>query len=255
MKLELITALIGATAAATIVSAQEDEAQFAFGRHLLSRLDRGGRGEKEKGKEVFQWNSPAKPDNNWTSPNKPSANNNWMSPNKPSGRTKSSKSAYYNDVMFLVPFECPRKCVDGVYQPNSSTLGSAVQDCNVMEDTQQWNIHYNDQFMKFEGHASFEKHWCIGVDSLATCKTSKAPLSFVPCDDPRSDWYFTGGRLISGYCWVNNVSSVMSADCEGLLHSSTTMDSYSMFMLVGKDYIASIPSPTQAPSKSSAPSK
>jgi hypothetical protein len=251
MKRELFTAFIGATVAAN-VTAQEDDVQIALGRNLLSRLDRGGRSKKVTELEQFKeeikfsessWNSPTESDNNWIS-----SNSKWKSPNSwSSSSSKSSKSSTdYKDGMFLVPFICPRKCVDGIYTPGNIKLENAVQNCNVNNDKQQWNIYYNDQFMKLENHAFYEKGWCIGVDKSDTCSTSKSTLSFVHCDDPGSDWYFTGGQLLSGYCWIRGVSVAMSANCTGLLTISGLMDSSTMFMFVGKDYIDSI-EPTTNP--------
>ena len=270
MKFELIiTALIGATVAVTVAS-QQDEMQFTVAaRRMLSR--KGGSGRNKKVKEVREKlekftkdnaesesdssNMKVESSSSWTSPTK--SNNNWDSPN--SGWSSSSKSSKtpksgHEETLFLVPFSCPRKCVD--IDSNSTKLENAIQDCDVHEETQQWNIHYKDEFMKFEGYTSDEKNWCIGVENLVTCKNSTSLLSLVPCkDDQRSDWYFTGGQLLSAYCWINGVASAMFADCSGLSTlSGDDAASSSTFMLVGKDFIASIPAATQAPSVSSAPS-
>ena len=237
MKVALISALLVATIAAS-ATAQENEFKYGLETNRSRRLDRRGSRKKMKDDlEKFKKEKATTADD----------------ASKSAKSSKSSKS----DGLFLVPFDCPRMCVDGVYQPDSTELDEAVKDCNADEDSQEWNVHYDDEFMKFEGHASYEKGWCIGVESLNTCVTTNEPLSLVPCEDQRSDWYFNGGQLISGYCWISGVSSLMSAaDCTGLLTlSDEVSDASTAFMMVGETYISSIPPPTQSPSESSAPSE
>ena len=219
MKLELVTALILATGA-TIV-AQEDEIQYS--PRILSRLDSGGRRKKVKDKLEKMKNKKDK----------------GKSPNKPSKKDSSSKSSKsdYKDSMFLVPFSCPRKCIDGAVQPNDTELDNAIKDCDEKNDLQQWNIYYKDEFMKIEA----TKDWCIGVEEVKTCQGIKAPLSLVQCSDPGSDWYFTGGQLVSALCWSRGKSRLMSVDedCEGSLKLYDEPDRGTMFMFVGKEFVAS----------------
>ncbi|KAK1745523.1 hypothetical protein QTG54_003447 [Skeletonema marinoi] len=218
MKLGLVIALILATGA-TIV-AQEDEIQYA--PRILSRLDSGGRRKKVKDKLEKLKNKKDK----------------GKSPNKPSKKdsSKSSKSDY-KDSMFLVPFSCPRKCIDGAVQPNDTELDNAIKDCDEKNDSQKWNIHYKNEFMKIEA----TKDWCIGVEEVKTCQGKKAPLSLVSCSDPRSDWYFTGGQLVSALCWSRGKSRLMYVDddCEGSLKLYDKPDRGTLFMFVGKEFVAS----------------
>ena len=191
------------------------------------------------------------------------------------------KSHHDKEEFFLVPYICPRKCVE--YVPDdttssdttSSSLGNvAVQDCNLYDDHQKWYVSYHEQFMKFE--ASDEKGSCIGIgdgDSVeAVCGASDPPqLKMVDCEDERTDWYFTGGQYISGYCWIRGYSAAMNVELDGddvtdeckdflkvipeLFPSSpSTSPSITTFMVVGKKYLDSIPAPSAAPSVSSMPS-
>ena len=186
------------------------------------------------------------------------------------------KSHHDKEEFFLVPYICPRKCVE--YIPDdttSSSLGNvAVQDCNLYDDHQKWYVGYHEQFMKFE--ASDEKGSCIGIgdgDSVVdVCGggSSEPPqLKMVDCDDERTDWYFTGGQYISGYCWIRGYSAAMNVELDGNdvtdeckdflkvipeLFPSSPSPSITTFMVVGKKYLDSIPAPSAAPSVSSMPS-
>ena len=220
MKFELIAALIAATSVTT-VAAQEEE--ILYGERNLSRLE--SRRIKDNGKASKKYVSS-------------SSSSNYKS--------KSSKVDY--NGMYLLPFGCPGKCVQEKYEPGETELTGAIKECNLSEDSQEWMIHYYDEIMKFEG---YEMGWCIGVDNA--CDDSE--LYLVDCDEPESEWYFTGGKLISGFCWSHRgQSKVLSVDSTcAELELSDTVDPEGMFMLVGQEFIASIPG-TEAPSLSLAPS-
>mmetsp|Transcript_12832 Transcript_12832/g.18406 ORF Transcript_12832/g.18406 Transcript_12832/m.18406 type:complete len:224 (+) Transcript_12832:221-892(+) len=223
MKFELITALVAATSV-TAVAAQEEE--ILYDERSLTRLESRRIKDKDNGKS---------------------------SKNKlPGNSSKSSKSGYKG--MYLLPFSCPKKCVEGAYEPGSTELKDAIQECDLSEEKQEWKIHQNDQIMKFEGYPKNEEGWCIGVDSACVA----TELSLVPCEEPQSEWYFTGGQLVSVYCWSRGIESkVLSVDddCLELKLSDVDPVFQKMFMIVEKEFIASIPGPTQAPSLSSAPSQ
>ena len=132
--------------------------------------------------------------------------------------------------------------------------------------------------MKFE--ASDEKGLCIGIgegifiddgdsvqDVCGGGSSDPPPLQMVDCEDERTDWYFTGGQYISGYCWIRGYSAAMNVvsdgdECEDFLWvipelfpktDEFVSSSMTTFMVVGKKYLDSIPAPSAAPSVSSMP--
>ena len=244
LKLGLVAGLIGPA----IITAQDDEVQYVERNLFTSRLDNGGRVKKvTENKEGIilrssgsAWKSPTKSStNSWTSPPAKPPSPTWWS------NTKSSKSAY-DDNLFLAPFSCPRKCVE--YLQNSTL---PVKDCRGDQMNQQWRVSYNHQFMKFQ--TFYESNWCIGVGN--SCAANVA-LNMVPCDnDQHADWYFTGGQFLSGYCWARGFSVVMAlqSGCNGPVMTGSTDNSTlpsTTFMLVGKEFIESIPKPTPSPTTS-----
>ncbi len=219
MKIELITTFIAATSVTT-VAAQEEE--IPYGERTLSRLE-SRRIKSAKNKKL------------------------------PGNSSKSSKSDFKG--MYLLPFGCPRLCVDGAYAPNSDELNGAIQGCDLSEETQEWKIHYDNEIMKFEGYPEHEEGYCIGVDSACG---EKSTLSLVECEEPESEWYFTGGQLVSAYCWSRALGSkvlYVDDDCKDLELSGDVDPKKTLFMLVGKEFISSFPGPSEAPSLSSAPSE
>ena len=216
----------------------------------------------------------------------------WQSDSKSNKTPKSTwgddwKSHHDKEEFFLVPYICPRKCVE--YVPDDTTSSILLQDCNVHDDHQKWYVNYHEQFMKFE--SSSEKGSCIGIGDGDSGRdvcgnpdyddmdfdyndTPPPPLKLVDCDNERTDWYFTGGQFISSYCWIRGYSAAMITwdkdwdplgdegdNCKKgslqvigpeLFPSST--NSRSTFMVVGKKYLDSIPAPSAAPSVSSMPS-
>ena len=190
------------------------------------------------------------------------------------------KSHHDKEGFFLVPYICPRKCVEYVpddttsSDTSSSSLGNvAVQDCNLYDDHQKWYVGYHEQFMKFE--ASDEKGSCIGigdgesvVDVCGGGSSEPPSLKMVDCEDERTDWYFTGGQYIAGYCWIRGYSAAMNVELDGDdvtdeckdflkvipdLFPSSPSPSITTFMVVGKKYLDSIPAPTSMPTPNPTP--
>jgi len=221
MKFELIATLIAATSVTTVAAPEEE---ILYGERNLSRLE--SRRIKDNGKASKKYVS---------------------SSSSSSYKSKSSKVDY--NGMYLLPFGCPGKCVQEEYKPGEFELEEAILECDLSNAKQEWMIHYYDEIMKFEG---YEMGYCIGVDNA--CDDSK--LSLVHCDEPESEWYFTGGKLISGFCWSHRgQSKVLSVDSGcAQLELSDTVDPEDMFMLVGQEFIATIPGASEAPSLSLAPS-
>ncbi len=239
------------------------------------------------------WNSSPEPES--TSEDDWNKNAWWQSGSKSNKSNKTPKSTWSDTTwhsgdewkshhdkegFFLVPYICPRKCVE--YVPDdttssdttSSSLGNvAVQDCNLYDDHQKWYVGYHEQFMKFE--ASDEKGSCIGigdgesvVDVCGGGSSEPPSLKMVDCEDERTDWYFTGGQYIAGYCWIRGYSAAMNVELDGDdvtdeckdflkvipdIFPSSPSPSITTFMVVGKKYLDSIPAPTSMPTPNPTP--
>ncbi|EJK51592.1 hypothetical protein THAOC_29224 [Thalassiosira oceanica] len=126
---------------------------------------------------------------------------------KPDTRSKSGKSGK-SESYHIAPFSCPGQCIDAEGADyETGELSSAVQACNVHGShgyTQQWLIHQDTTFVKAESYA-YEGQ-CIGVvyepgDSAEDIKGAceYAELALRPCDSPSTNWYFTGGQLLSAF--------------------------------------------------------
>ena len=135
---------------------------------------------------------------------------------KSNTKSKSGKSEL--DTYHIAPFSCAGQCIDAEGADyGTGELSSAVRACNVHgshRHTQQWIIHQDTTFVKAESYA-YEGQ-CIGVDYepgdskediQGACDF--AELALRPCDSPSTNWYFTGGQLLSAFCWLNGVTSAM----------------------------------------------
>lgn len=120
---------------------------------------------------------------------------------------KSSKDAYY-----IGPVGCPGHCVD-ISGINFLTgeLDDVLKPCDNDSKDQRWRIHSDDTFVKMESMTY--PNMCIAMEDKEACVGSYLILG--DCDDHESMWYFTGGELISAYCWVNGFTNAMGAINEG----------------------------------------
>lgn len=118
---------------------------------------------------------------------------------------KSSKDAYY-----IGPVGCPGHCVD-VSGVNfmSGNLDNVLKPCDNDSKDQKWRIHSDDTFVKMESMTY--PNMCIAIENKMNCSDVAANLILGDCDDHESMWYFTGGELISAYCWVNGFTNAMGA--------------------------------------------
>eukprot|EP00956_Cyclotella_meneghiniana_P024976 scaffold51136_cov56-Cyclotella_meneghiniana.AAC.5 len=124
---------------------------------------------------------------------------------------KSSKSGKLSkDAYYIGPVGCPGHCVD-VSGVNfmSGNLDNVLKPCDKDSEDQKWRIHFNDTFVKMESMAY--PNMCIAIEDKMDCSDVAANLILRDCDVHESMWYFTGGELISSYCWVNGFTNVMGA--------------------------------------------
>ena len=122
------------------------------------------------------------------------------------GNSKSGKSS--KDAYYLGPISCPGRCVDvsGV-DFMTGELSNVLKPCDNESREQTWRIHNDDTFVKVESMVYPGE--CIGIMNKAGCNGQSA-LVLGSCDDHESMWYFTGGQLVSAYCWVNGYTNAMN---------------------------------------------
>ena len=152
---------------------------------------------------------------------------------------KSSKEAYY-----LGPISCPGHCVD-VSGVNFVTgeLNNVLKPCDNESQDQTWIVHNDDTFVKVE--SVVYPGMCIGIENRNAC-AGGFTLSLGDCEDHESMWYFTGGQLMSAYCWVNGYTNIMgvlttSSSCNPGLFGFEGADNAvvrgDLFMFIGQDMI------------------
>ena len=105
-------------------------------------------------------------------------------------------------------------------------------------------------FSELDDIHGFIKNQSDGPEAM--CNGGK--LGLVSCGDPASQWYATGGQLISLHCYALGYSSMLSVDegCNDLFVCMTTPDNAitraQTFLAVTQDFIESIPpAPTDGP--------
>lgn len=185
---------------------------------LFNPLDRNLREQRKgRGQKTNHNDEPPLGRHKRSSAKKPINKRSSAKSDKPDTRSKSGKSGK-SESYHIAPFSCPGQCIDAEGADyETGELSSAVQACNVHGShgyTQQWLIHQDTTFVKAESYA-YEGQ-CIGVvyepgDSAEDIKGAceYAELALRPCDSLSTNWYFTGGQLLSAFCWLNGVSSIM----------------------------------------------
>ncbi|KAL3803128.1 hypothetical protein HJC23_003403 [Cyclotella cryptica] len=120
------------------------------------------------------------------------------------GGSKSGKAS--EDAYYIGPLSCPNQCVDvsGV-DFLSGLLSNAIRRCDNESIDQRWKVHNDETFLKIESMTYPDM--CIAIRDRTSC--SGGTLALGDCADHESMWYFTGGQLISAYCWVNGFTNVM----------------------------------------------
>lgn len=142
----------------------------------------------------------------------------------PGGKSKSGKSSRHSQdhaatKYYVAPFSCTNKCIDAKGADfGTGELIYALQGCTTNEimhgNTQQWMLNEHDDMVQVESDAYRGK--CIGVnykpgDGMEDVKDMchNGVLALLPCEDPATYWYFTGGQLASFFCWTRGYASVM----------------------------------------------
>jgi hypothetical protein len=162
---------------------------------------------------------------------------------------KTSKDAYY-----IGPISCPGRCID-VSGVNIKTgeMTDVLKACDNESKDQTWKIHNDDTFVKME--STLYDGMCIGIANRDSCE-SATYLVLGDCEHHESMWYFTGGQLISAYCWVNGytnsitVSGGGSGQCDSGLYGyqdAFYVSQPDIFMFIDEEMIAPAEMPTEEP--------
>lgn len=177
---------------------------------------------------------------------------------------KSGKSS--GDVFYVAPFSCPNHCIDADGANfKSGAFDSAMRKCDNDKVSQQWIVHQDGTFVKLESvtfsgycisidwEMSDGKHSisdvCDAVTTDVGDNTVGSELILGSCDSHTSSWYFTGGQLLSAFCWTKGYSASMGAslsnanggDCSDDLRvwggSSLQLWREDIFMFIAEDTI------------------
>lgn len=137
-----------------------------------------------------------------------SSSDNWETPND-----------WWSPSYFMSPFSCGNMCIDAfdaaMIQRDDHKLSTAVVECNTEYLTQQWMLHQSHDLVQVESYEYKGK--CIAIhhdtdmdrsDIEEAC--NKGTLELTSCDHPASRWYFTGGQLLSFFCWSKGFSTNMA---------------------------------------------
>jgi hypothetical protein len=136
-------------------------------------------------------------------------------------------------------------------------LDNAIRLCDNQSSDQKWIVHNDETFVKLESHSY--PNMCIQVENKSTCTGGTLVLG--DCSDHESLWYFTGGQLISAYCWVKGQTNIMGISIGNRGQCDPALGAYEgrevevfgedMFMFIDERMIAGdangVTSPTFSP--------
>ena len=137
-----------------------------------------------------------------------SSSDNWETPND-----------WWSPSYFMSPFSCGNMCIDAfdaaMVQRDDHKLSTAVVECNTEYLTQQWVLHQSHDLVQVESYEYKGK--CIAIHHNTDMDRSdiekacnEGTLELTSCDHPASRWYFTGGQLLSFFCWSKGFSTNMA---------------------------------------------
>jgi hypothetical protein len=191
------------------------------------------------------------------------------------GKNPPSSSKAHKDPpttpVFVASASCAGDCISAIYgrtneiQPISAIYGrtNEIQPCDANSLHQQWDLLQQGTFTMVKSvgaSADSTDDWCVGLvpQRDGDMCSDGANVGLVPCGDPASHWYPTGGQILSALCWSHGVTSLLTAEgCLELSLRTTTARFWhpvpitraETFMAVDKEFIESIPppAPTYAP--------
>ena len=122
---------------------------------------------------------------------------------------------YVLQMFRMLPAACPGHCVSSYTNKNFEMTNSLARCSGPLDDTQWWRVHSDGSYVMLE---SYDTGLCISVDFehgdtpgmlLQACNNGIMTLR--ECGgDHGTQWYFTGGQLVSSLCWAAGISSAMT---------------------------------------------
>lgn len=119
-----------------------------------------------------------------------------------------------------MPSACPGECITSQVTGDTHEFMDSVRPCQEDAESHMWLVHSDGSYVMIESYD--QPHMCVGVDyepgddapMLAqTCYNGELVLR--DCnDDYGTEWYFTGGQLVSAMCWGAGLSSMMTVFLE-----------------------------------------
>ena len=191
-------------------------------RQLTSSTTRkmgGGKGGKENISDWGGWSESTV----WSH----SENSGWSGTDDGwSGSGKSGKSGrsrgggdwvdggHKEEAFYILPTACPGQCISSDVNEEYE-FSEVIKTCK-HDESQKWNVLSDGSYVMIESYD--RPHWCMAVDykdgdkDEAFEKTCMGEyyLALKECGSYGTQWYFTGGQLISSMCWAGGLSSYMS---------------------------------------------
>ena len=121
------------------------------------------------------------------------------------------------EAFYILPSSCPGKCISsGVNEQYE--FEDAVETCE-QDKSQKWNVLSDGSYIMVESYD--RPHWCISVnyhdgddDKTFEDACEEQFLALKECGSYGTQWYFTGGQLISSMCWAGGLSSYMAVQMD-----------------------------------------
>jgi len=190
---------------------------------------RGGKSEKSGISDLGDWSgSSHSEDSDWSG-----SGSGWSDSGKSGKSGKGGRAGgggdwdgiHKEEAFYILPTSCPGQCISSNVDEDYE-FEDVIETCK-HDASQKWNVLSDGSYVMIESYD--RPHWCISVDYKdgdkdeafeETCM-GEYYLALKECGSYGSQWYFTGGQLISSMCWAGGLSSYMSVyldddkKCEG----------------------------------------
>ena len=154
-------------------------------------------------------------DSDWSGGDWSGSGSGWSGSGK-SGKSGSGGSdwggGHKDEAFYILPSSCPGDCVSSNVNDDYE-FKDAVESCE-QDKSQKWKVLSDGSYIMVE--SSDNPHWCISVnyqdgddDKTFEEACMNSYLALKECGSYGTQWYFTGGQLISSMCWAGGLSSFM----------------------------------------------
>jgi len=163
-------------------------------------------------KKVDDW----KGSHSWSGKSGKSGSDKWKSDSK--WRSGDDWKGHDDKAFYILPSSCPGQCitsdVNGDYE-----METVLKTCRHDKDY-KWNVLSDGSYVMIESYD--RPHWCIAVDYKDgdddkffedACKGDYF-LALKECGEYGTQWYFTGGQMVSSMCWAGGLSSFMAVSLD-----------------------------------------